>query len=92
MLELADFMYFDISMLNFNDKIKIIKNITFQKFSMNQDGKETKKKSRMKKTQDGEYEVSDSNDALKLKDIPESLFPKLNQLITNKRAFYEALS
>ena len=29
---------------------------------------------------------------MKLKEIPQSLLPKLNQLITNKRSFYEALS
>ena len=56
------------------------------------DSKKTKSKSQIEKElQDAQIRINQDNH-LELKDIPETLLPKLNQLITSKRSFYEALS
>ena len=56
------------------------------------DSKKTKSKSQIEKElEDAQIRINQDNH-LELKDIPETLLPKLNQLITSKRSFYEALN
>ena len=44
----------------------------------------------LKENQEGNMD-QEAPKPVKLKEIPGSLLPKLNQLITSKRSFYEAL-
>ena len=54
--------------------------------------KKTKSKSDIQKElKDAQLQIKQDTH-LELKDIPETLLPKLNQLITSKRSFYEALN
>ena len=54
--------------------------------------KKTKSKSEIQKElKDAQLQIKQDTH-LELKDIPETLLPKLNQLITSKRSFYEALN
>ena len=56
------------------------------------DSKKTKSKSQIQRDL-GDVQIQVNQDShLELKDIPETLLPKLNQLITSKRSFYEALN
>ena len=55
------------------------------------DSKKTKSKSQIQKELEGAQLQINKDTHLELKDIPETLLPKLNQLITSKRSFYEAL-
>ena len=56
------------------------------------DSKKTKSKSEIQKElKDAQLQIKQDTH-LELKDIPETLLPKLNQLITSKRSFYEALN
>ena len=56
------------------------------------DSKKTKSKSEIQKELEGAQLQIKQDTHLELKDIPETLLPKLNQLITSKRSFYEALN
>ena len=56
------------------------------------DSKKTKSKSEIQKELENAQLQIKQDTHLELKDIPETLLPKLNQLITSKRSFYEALN